>query len=218
MTPPKADKSEIAAPFNPRTRQRQEQLVDAMAGMLSEGKLPATLADLAKAAGMSTATAYRYYQSLDEVSQAYLVRIMTQVRDFSVLRDETGAALLYAITRYWISIVVEHGPVLVQVRSRRGFLERLDQNVKSTALGVEARRRALLGVLAENHMPASLIEDAAMLYNTLFDPREILDLMNVRTLDQDRVTHLLITSFLGALKGWYLGLVEDVSKSKGIQP
>jgi AcrR family transcriptional regulator len=208
MTPPKSDKDE-AAPFNARIVQRREQLIDAMEQMLRGGKLPATMADLGKAAGMSTATTYRYFQSLEEVQQAYLVRIMTQVRDFSVPHGEAGQALLYAITRFWVGVVIEHGPVLVQVRSRRGFLERLHQHTTSTALGVEARRRALLGTLAENALPASMLEDAAMLYNTMFDPREILDLINMRSLDSEQVTHVLISSFVGALKGWHAAFSEE---------
>ncbi|MBX5272718.1 TetR family transcriptional regulator [Rhizobium sp. NLR17b] len=197
------------APFNARMMQRREQLIDAMERMLSDGKLPATLADLAKAASMSTATAYRYFQSLEEVSQAYLVRIMTELRDFSVPREETGSALLYIVSRFWIGVVIEHGQVLVQVRSRRGFLDRLRRQVSSTVLGVEARRRALLGVLAENDLPASMLEDAAMLYNTMFDPREILELINLRSMDPDRVNHVLISSFVGAMRGWHAGINEE---------
>lgn len=207
MTPPSPDKPD-EVPFNARFVQRREQLIDAMEGLLNAGNLPATMADLGKAAGISTATAYRYFQSLEEVSQAYLVRIMTELRDFSVPRDETGTALLYVISRFWIAVVIEHGQVLVQVRSRRGFLDRLRRQVASTTLGVEARRRALLGVLAENDLPSSMLEDAAMLYNTMFDPREILELINVRSLDPDRVNHVLISSYVGALKGWHTGISE----------
>ena len=208
MTPPKLDKPDDA-PFSPRMMQRREQLIDAMEQMLSEGKLPATLADLAKAAHMSTATAYRYFQSLEEVSQAYLVRIMTKLRDFSVPREETGLALLYVVTRFWVDVVIEHGQVLVQVRSRRGFIDRLRREVSSTVLGVEARRRALLGVLAENDLPASMLEDAAMLYNTMFDPREILELIHLRSMDPERVTHVLISVFVGAMKGWHAGITDE---------
>lgn len=208
MTPPKSDKQH-EAPFNARIQQRREQLIDAMEEMLNAGRLPATLADLGKAAGMSTATTYRYFQSLEEVQQAYLVRIMTELRDFSVPREETGTALLYIITRFWVGVVIDHGQVLVQVRSRRGFLDRLHRGVTSTVLGVEARRRALLGMLAENDLPATMLEDAAMFYNTIFDPREILELVNLRALDPDRVTHMLISSFVGAIKGWHAGISEE---------
>jgi AcrR family transcriptional regulator len=188
---------------------RRDQLIDAMEELLNAGKLPATMSDLGKAAGMSTATTYRYFQSLEEVTQAYLIRIMTELRDFSVTREETGTALLYVISRFWVDVVIEHGQVLVQVRSRKGFLERMHRQVASTVLGVEARRRALLGALAESGLPSTMLEDAAMLYNTMFDPRDILDLINIRSLDADRVTHVLISSFVGALKGWHAGVTED---------
>ena len=208
MTPPNSGKPD-ETPFNARTMLRRDQLIDAMEELLNAGKLPATMSDLGKAAGMSTATTYRYFQSLEEVTQAYLIRIMTELRDFSVTREETGTALLYVISRFWVGVVIEHGQVLVQVRSRKGFLERMHRQVASTVLGVEARRRALLGALGESGLPATMLEDAAMLYNTMFDPRDILDLINIRSLDADRVTHVLISSFVGALKGWHAGVTED---------
>lgn len=208
MTPPNSGKPD-ETPFNARVMLRRDQLIDAMGELLNAGKLPATMSDLGKAAGMSTATTYRYFQSLEEVTQAYLIRIMTELRDFSVTREETGTALLYVISRFWVDVVIEHGQVLVQVRSRKGFLERMHRQVASTVLGVEARRRALLGALAESGLPSTMLEDAAMLYNTMFDPRDILDLINIRSLDADRVTHVLISSFVGALKGWHAGVTED---------
>ncbi|MCS4244481.1 MULTISPECIES: TetR/AcrR family transcriptional regulator [Rhizobium/Agrobacterium group] len=208
MTPPNSGKPD-ETPFNARVMLRRDQLIDAMEELLNAGKLPATMSDLGKAAGMSTATTYRYFQSLEEVTQAYLIRIMTELRDFSVTREETGTALLYVISRFWVDVVIEHGQVLVQVRSRKGFLERMHRQVASTVLGVEARRRALLGALAESGLPSTMLEDAAMLYNTMFDPRDILDLINIRSLDADRVTHVLISSFVGALKGWHAGVTED---------
>jgi AcrR family transcriptional regulator len=208
MTPPNSGKPD-ETPFNARVMLRRDQLIDAMEELLNAGKLPATMSDLGKAAGMSTATTYRYFQSLEEVTQAYLIRIMTELRDFSVTREETGTALLYVISRFWVDVVIEHGQVLVQVRSRKGFLERMHRQVASTVLGVEARRRALLGALAESGLPSTMLEDAAMLYNTMFDPRDILDLINIRSLDADRVTHVLISSFVGALKGWHAGITED---------
>jgi len=208
MTPPNSGKPD-ETPFNARVMLRRDQLIDAMEELLNAGKLPATMSDLGKAAGMSTATTYRYFQSLEEVTQAYLIRIMTELRDFSVTREETGTALLYVISRFWVDVVIEHGQVLVQVRSRKGFLERMHRQVASTVLGVEARRRALLGALAESGLPSTMLEDAAMLYNTMFDPRDILDLINIRSLDADRVTHVLISSFVGALKGWHAGVTEE---------
>ncbi|TKT74445.1 TetR/AcrR family transcriptional regulator [Aquamicrobium sp. LC103] len=189
-----------------RTEMRRAQLLEAMAAMMRKGTLPHTLSDLAKAAGMSTATSYRYFQSLDEVAQAYLVKVMTELRDFANSRPETGRELLHVVSRFWINVVMEHGAVLVQIRSRRGFFDRLHGKVASTVRGHEARKRALYGVLLEEGLPVSLQEDAAMLYNTMFDPRDILDLINLRGLDPDRVTDVLIQSFVGALKGWHRGM------------
>lgn len=163
------------------------------------------MAELAKAAGMSTATAYRYFQSLEEVAQAYLVTTMTKLRDFAVGRQETGIDLLHVVSRYWVGIVQEHGGVLVQIRSRRGFYDRLQRRILSTELGMEARRRALVGVLEEKGLPSSMIEDAAMLYNTMFDPRDILDLIRLRGLDPESATRVLVSAFLGALCGWHAG-------------
>lgn len=197
-----------AAGAQQRVKMRRAQLLDAMAMMMRKGALPQTLADLAKAAGMSTATSYRYFQSLEDVAQAYLVKVMTELRDFANSRPETGRELLHVISRFWVNIVMEHGSVLVQIRSRRGFFDRLHGKVASTVRGHEARKRALYGVLEEEGLPVSMQEDAAMLYNTMFDPRDILDLINLRGLDADRVTNVLIQSFVGALRGWHFGMSD----------
>lgn len=185
-----------------------------MEQLLSVGRLPATLSELAREAGMSTATAYRHFQSLDEVSQAYLVETMTKLREQATVCEETGFDLLHAVSRFWIAIVQEHGGVLVQIRSRRGFYDRMRQGVASTELGFEARRRALTEVLAELGLPASMLEDAAMLYNTMFDPRDIIDLISLRGLDPERATKVLVSSFVGALKGWQFGLTDAADLTK----
>lgn len=207
-----ADKTEVQN-ITARTIARRTQLTDAMGRLLHGGKLPATMVELAKAAGMSTATAYRHFQSLDEVTQAYLVRVMSKLRDFSVARRETGTDLLRVVSTYWITIIQEHGPVLVQIRSRRGFYDRLRQRVESTELGFEARRRALVGVLDELGLPPGMLEDAAMLYNTMFDPRDVLDLMKLRGLDPDTTCRVLVAAFIGALRGWHDGMSAVTKKT-----
>jgi hypothetical protein len=47
-----------------------------------------------------------------------------------------------------------------------------------------------------------------MLYNTLFDPREILELLHIRSFDADHVTALLMSTYLGALQAWCRALSD----------
>lgn len=181
---------------------RRTQILEALDHLVSEGKTPASLTELGHAAGLSTATTYRYFNSMDEVVRTYLVRVMSELRDYSDRQPETGVALLRKVSRFWIGMCELHGPVLVQIRSRVGFYERIQNATESTVVGLSARRRALVGTLEELNLSPGLIEDAGMLYNMMFDPRDILDTMKMRGVSPDNLTTLMVDSFTAALLGW----------------
>lgn len=185
-----------------RVKMRRTQILEALDRLVSEGKMPQSLSDLGRAANLSPATTYRYFNSMDEVVRAYLVHVMSELRDYSDRQPEMGVALLHKISRFWIGMCDLHGPVLVQIRSRVGFYERIQNATESTVLGFVARRRALAGTLDELGLSAGLIEDAGMLYNMMFDPRDILDTMKSRDISPDALTTLMVDCFTGALRGW----------------
>ncbi|MEU2748442.1 hypothetical protein ABZ613_19595 [Streptomyces collinus] len=45
-------------------------------------------------------------------------------------------------------------------------------------------------------------DEAAFLWNVLFDPREIFDLRDTLALSPAQITHRLVSAFRGALLGW----------------
>jgi AcrR family transcriptional regulator len=185
--------------------ERRQQILSALTLMIRRGTYPATMADLARVAGLSTATAYRQFASLEEVNQAYRLQTTTDLGNFCSARPEEGIELLYVMSRYWVDTVQKHGAVLVQIRSRLGFFDRLHANVASTIRGKEARRRALCGVLDALGLSSTLQDEADMLYTVLFDPREVLDMINLRGFAPEKVVTVLVSCYLGALKGWGRG-------------
>jgi len=191
------------------TANSRQLLVRVNARLLKRGTPSANMTELARSAGVSTSTAYRHFASLDDVAQEHRTQVLIELRDFGAQQPEIGRELLSALSRRWVDLVMEHGHVLVTARSQRGFYERIANAIPSTVLAREARRKALFGVLDELGLPPTLEEDAAMLYNTLFDPRDILDLLNLRGFSPVRVTELLLAAFLGALDGWVAALDAD---------
>src|SRR4029450_10882942 len=84
-----------------------------------------TMQAVASRAEIGPATAYRYYSSLDEVLAAYVLSVVEELRDFSAASTAQGRPLFDSVVNKWVDLLAEHGPALVQLRSRRGYLERL---------------------------------------------------------------------------------------------
>jgi len=100
-----------------------------------------------------------------------------------------------------VRLVRERGPAMVHLRSHRGFLERRragERIITDTCAYLEP---AVAGVLAEESVPASELEFALYVWNVLFDPREVLDLLGTLSWSEDAVTDRLLAAFDAAVRG-----------------
>jgi hypothetical protein len=87
---------------------------------------------------------------------------------------------------------------LVQLRSRRGFLERLQASDRVVVIVRDAWERPIRSVLRALGIPDEHFDRALSIYNLLFDPREILDLQrHERSLEVSLA--ILTSAFYGAL-------------------
>lgn len=80
---------------------------------------------VASRAEIGPATAYRYYSSIEDVLAAYVLSVVEELRDFSAASTAEGRPLFDSVVDKWMDLLAEHGPALVRLRSRRGYLERL---------------------------------------------------------------------------------------------
>ena len=161
-----------------------------------------TMQAIAERAEVGPATAYRYYSGVDEVVATYTLRVAEELRTFSEESAAAGAALFDAVLTKWIELLEQHGPVMVRLRSHRGFLERLSAGDAIIATWVAAWTEPVSALLADSGLPRDQLRYALFLCNVIFDPREIGDLRNEGELSVDAIRRRLTSTYLGALRGW----------------
>lgn len=157
------------------TRRTRERLVDAVQACVeSLGMPPSRLADVAAEAGVSTATAYRHFASVDDAIQAFVLRLpvrAVELFEASGDADVSGDAV-DALGRWneaWVKACLEQGELALSLRSPVGFLQRREEG--DPVIGFAC---AQIEPLLER-----LDGDVTMMlftWNVVSDPREVLDL------------------------------------------
>ncbi|WSQ15822.1 TetR/AcrR family transcriptional regulator [Streptomyces sp. NBC_01231] len=156
---------------------------------------------IAERAGLSVATAYRYFPSLDDLLNAYLHDVTVQLRDYSHGSLKTGTALFEDVVAQWTRLLRVYGPALVQIRSRTGFLTRLSEVDDILTPARDAWERPIRGVMRHLGIPEEHFAHALFLCNMMFDPREVLDLINTGLAEETALSRLTM-AYYGALQGW----------------
>lgn len=190
------------------TQRNRRQLVRAAGQLFASKRGQVSMTDIAKQAEISTATAYRHFASVDEILAEFRFGVGEKLRDFSLKQEASGVALLEAVSRKWVELVVRHGGAMLYTRSGEGYLARLRQGAFYITVQADALERPLREACDELGLQP-LGDEAMFLWNILFDPREILDLINTVGLSKDQATVRLVSALKGALTGWN----EDREKS-----
>ena len=183
------------------TQRNRRQLIKAAGELYAARRGPISMTDVAKEAGISFATAYRQFASVDDILAEYRFGVGEKLREFSLKQETSGLELLAAVSRKWVDLVVRHGGAMLYTRSGEGYLARLRQGAFYLTVQAEALERPLheacddLGV-------EPLGDEALFLWNILFDPREILDLINTVGLKNDEAAARLVSALRGALSGY----------------
>ncbi|HXR72591.1 TetR/AcrR family transcriptional regulator [Actinocrinis sp.] len=179
----------------------RRKLLDATGELLREGSGAAVMPAIAERAGLSVATAYRYFPSLDELLNAYLLGVVVQLRNFSHDCPKTGPALFEDVVREWARLLRHYGPGMIQIRSHTGFLTRLRHNDEVITPVRDTWERPIRTVLRHLDVSDEHFDHALFLFNIMFDPREILDLINTGFTEEDAVAGLT-SAYYGAVQGW----------------
>ncbi|MDX3367853.1 TetR family transcriptional regulator [Streptomyces sp. ME02-6987-2C] len=180
----------------------RRRLLQAVGELAREAPDQLTMQAVAARAEIGPATAYRYYSSMDDVLAAYVLSVVEELRDFSVTSAAQGRPLFDAVVDKWVDLLAEHGAALVQLRSRRGYLERLHDGNEIIVAQREAWSRPVRGLLQDIGLPDEMFEYALFLNNMIFDPREIHDLLRETSLSRREVITRLTEAYGGALSGW----------------
>ncbi len=160
------------------------------------------MTDVAKHAEISTATAYRHFASVEDILAEYRFGVGEKLRDYSLKQQEvSGVELLAAVSRKWVDLVTRHGGAMLYTRSGEGYLARLRQGAYYLTVQADALERPLRESCEELGLEP-LGDEALFLWNILFDPREILDLINTIGLTKDQASRRLVEALKGAMIGW----------------
>lgn len=160
------------------------------------GAAPDRLAQVAEAAGVSTATAYRHFASVDDVIAAFVLDLPTRAVE---LFDQRGgrAGDSYQVfdrwNRAWVDSCLEHGPLAVHLRSPIGFLERRELGDPIIAFACE-QIEPLLEPLGGDPLLMLFV------WNITSDPREVLDLQKLGW-DAERIAVFVSDSVLAVRAG-----------------
>lgn len=184
------------------TRRNIAQLLEAVGEEIERDPNSVNMQSAAARAGISTATAYRYFSSIDELVTAYVIRIFDELRTFSQECPLSGVDLFDAVLARWIDLVLDHGKVMVQLRSRTGYLERWDAGDAVIQRSRDIWERPVAALIGQIQQPETILRPALFLTNVLTDPREILDLHNTEHLGAARIAEHLGDAIAGAITGW----------------
>jgi AcrR family transcriptional regulator len=183
------------------SRATRERLLAAVGRLLDHGHEDLTLQAVAEEAGVSTATAYRYFGSAEDAIFTYTVGFPDAVGAAFAERDagERGVERLALYASTWVRLVDEWGTPLVQLRSTDGFLARRaagEQVIGAVCAHLEAPMAEALAAL---ELDPELLPFALFLWNTIYDPREILDLRRTLRWTRTRIERTLLEALLGAI-------------------
>lgn len=187
------------------SRATRRRLLAGLRRLLDHGHPDVTLQTVAEEAGVSTATAYRYFGSAKEAVLAYILEFPDQVAVVFAERErgERGLARVALWCQTWIELIDEGwGPSLVHVRSPDGFLARRAHGeavISAVCRHVEPLMRDALEDLG---MSRDSLDVALFLWNAIYDPREILDLRRTLRWTRARIEQALWGMFLGSLRGY----------------
>jgi AcrR family transcriptional regulator len=183
------------------TARNRRALIKAAGRLFARTTDPVTMSDIAREAQVSTATAYRQFDSVEELLSAFRHSVGLELRGYAATVTGSGYERLQAVSRHWVDLVVEHGRAMVGHRSPQGYLARLRAGVDYLTVQADALADPLAETIAELKLPA-LGDEALFLWNMLFDPREILDLVDTVGLSPSEAADRLTATLRGALAGW----------------
>lgn len=183
------------------TERNRRRLIRAAAYLVARRGSSVRMIDVAERAEVSTATAYRHFGSVDEILAQFRFDVGQRLLDFSVKSEERGLERLQSICEHWVRLVVKHGGAMVHTRSDRGYLERLRSSTQYLTVQADALLPAISDAAAELGI-ADPGDEALFIWNLLFDPREIFDLLRTVGMSEEQAGRRLFATFCGAMVGW----------------
>lgn len=159
--------------------------------MADHGAPPERLADVARLAGVSTATAYRHFASVDDAIRAFVLQLPVRAAELfseSASPDLEPVEAFAAWNLAWVQACEEHGELAVHLRSPQGFLQRRDEGEPVIAFACAQIEPLLDRLDGDTTM-------MLFMWNVTSDPREVLDLRRLGW-DTERIADFVTRAVL----------------------
>ncbi|GAA2175910.1 TetR family transcriptional regulator [Agrococcus versicolor] len=179
----------------------ERALVAAVGELLREDPEEATMPAVAERAGLSLATAYRYFPTLEQLHRRFMLSVVEHADATTTDFEQRGRELFERILAHWIDVVSVYGPAMVLVRSREGFLVRLEAGEGQASALDRMWGRAIRDLMREAGVAESRYPLALGLYNALLNSREILDVRDATGMADGALVQHLSRVYRAALRG-----------------
>lgn len=192
-----------AVPLRSDARRTRDRLLDAAVALLEAGGAHFTLPDVARQAGVGTATVYRHFPDVAELLTAVEVRsISALTAAIGDLAPDTDPLRKFeAICERWIDRSIRDSAALRFLRSPEGVLERAGRGDPVVTGLLRSLERAIDDLITAELVPAQDVTAGALLWITLFDERIVIDLGRSAGWTTRHITAYLGRAVLGALGG-----------------
>jgi len=190
------------------TERNRRRLIKAAAHLATRHGTALKMADVAERAEVAAATAYRHFGSVEEILAEFRFDVGLQLLRFSHKAESHGLELLADVSAEWVRLVVKHGRAMVHTRSDEGYLARLRSGAHYLTVQADALSRPIAEAAEELGLPAPG-DEGIFLWNILFDPREIFDLLDTVGLSEAQVSRRLVAAYCGGLRGWITDSAQE---------
>ena len=200
---------EVVAPSPDRRRRprsdffaSREVLLNSVEVLLARQGQWFSLIDLAKEAGMSTATAYRHFSDSNEVLTAYYERLIhgltTEIQ--AVPEHLSPFERFEMICSVWVKQALTWFGAAVQIRSASGYLLRVQAGNKLICELHDTLLPIVNALIESGEIPSQTREYAVLMWVTIFDERVIADLYQALGWSVNRITEELTDSAVAILR------------------
>ncbi|WP_298228972.1 TetR/AcrR family transcriptional regulator [Gryllotalpicola sp.] len=181
-----------------RTR---EHLLDVLGAMLEVRGLEISLPDLAKEAGVATATVYRHFDDVHELREEFYRRTVTHlVAEFEeTLVTSRGRTAFDRVCAAWVKTSIGWARAATFIRSAEGYLERVRRG-DDLLVRLHQLLTTVIGQLVDDgDLPRQDVEYATLTWVTLFDERVLVDLESGLGWGWKKISRHLSATTLAAL-------------------
>ncbi|SDP16832.1 DNA-binding transcriptional regulator, AcrR family [Nakamurella panacisegetis] len=193
--------SSAETPLRSDARRTRERLLEAAAQLLEAGGQHFTLPDLARQAGVGTATVYRHFADVGEVLAAVEVQsIEGLTAAISAVDPNLDARVRFeSVCALWVGRSSRESAPVRFLRSPEGVLERAHRGDPSITALVSALGLVVAALIDEHVVPDQDLTAAVLIWITLFDERTVVDLSRTHGWTTHKITDYLGRALLGAL-------------------